>query len=523
MSIPTTVDPIAHTYNVLPYASRPFPQSHPARSAATARLFGLTPPDVKTARVLELGAASGGNLIPLAMQFPDATFVGIDLSEVQVAAGAARIETLKLENISLWRQSILDLSPDDGKFDYIICHGVYSWVPLAVRDAILRVSKENLADNGIAYISYNVFPGWRLRGALRDAMLFHVEGLLHPADKVRAARAFLAQLANATDANGPYGQMMRREAQLLTTYEDHYIAHEFLELNNDPCYVADFIRQARASGLEFLSEANLNGTIAETYGADSGKLLRDLSGNQMDRIEQYADFLTGRTFRQSLLVRQEQSPHLDRMLTPERLDRLHIALPNIHSIETIDDLHTIKDAHGRTLTTKHKGVRDCLSALAARYPQTVTIASLVAEIGGGGLATTELLPLVRDALFKMALIGMADLSVAAIEVSLAADDKPNALSMARLDAKAGQTWTTNARHEAVPLSLVQRAVLPDLDGTRGHAALIATVERCVADGQIQFQKDGELIETPEGVAIAIREHVASALAGLAKSGLLHAA
>jgi hypothetical protein len=135
----------------------------------------------------------------------------------------------------------------------------------------------------------------------------------------------------------------------------------------------------------------------------------------------------------------------------------------------------------------------------------------------------ELLQLLRDALFKMALIGMADLSVDPIKVSLAPEDRPLALSPARQDAKSGQTWTTNARHEPVQLNVVQCAVLPELDGTRGEAALIATVEQFVADGRIRFQKDGALIEAPDAVALAIREHIHSALAGLARSGLLHAA
>lgn len=518
-----TCDALARSYDVFPYASRPFPQSNPARTAATARLFGLSPPDVATARVLELGCASGGNIIPLAAQFPKATFVGVDLSGVQIAEGQARIGALSLGNITLKHQSILDVDAGAGRFDYIICHGVYSWVPEPVRKAILRIARHNLTDRGVAYISYNVYPGWRLRGALRDALLFHAEGIQDPAEQVRAGRAFLARLAEATDANGPYGQMLRREAQMLAAYEDHYIAHEFLELNNDPCHVADFIRGARGAGLEFLAEADLNGTIAENFGADAGKLLRDLSGNRMDRLEQYADFLTGRTFRQSLLVRQEQVPQLDRMLSPERIDRLHLAFPHLHSIETEGQTHTVRDAAGRTLVTSHTGVRDCLSALGSRYPQTSTVASLVADVCPVGSAATELAPLVRDALFKMAMIGMAGLSTVPVNVAAAPDERPEAFSLARLDAKSGQTWTTNTRHEAVALNVVQCALLPDLDGTRTQAALIATVERHVADGRIRFQKDGLPVETAGAIDNAIREHISSALEGLAKSGLLLAA
>ena len=219
----TTAQSIAQTYDDVPYDSRPFPQSHPARSAAIAKLFGLMPPSIRKGRILELGCAAGGNLIPMAAMFPDAQFLGVDLSGVQIEQGRDRIRQLDLSNIELRHQSIADLGERDGLFDYIICHGVYSWVPASVRDAIMRVSRENLCEQGIAYISYNVFPGWRLRGALRDAILFHVEGESDPRRKVAMARKMLNQLAEASDATTPYGQMLRKEVASFNEQQDHYL------------------------------------------------------------------------------------------------------------------------------------------------------------------------------------------------------------------------------------------------------------------------------------------------------------
>src|SRR4051794_35074498 len=113
----------------MPYESVPFPQTQPARLAAVAHVFSLAAPSPRTARVLELGCASGGNLIPLAAHYPEGEFVGVDLSQRQIDEGKARIERLGLKNIRLRQMSLMDLKPKDGTFDYIICHGVYSWVP----------------------------------------------------------------------------------------------------------------------------------------------------------------------------------------------------------------------------------------------------------------------------------------------------------------------------------------------------------------------------------------------------------
>ena len=160
------------SYDAVRYQSNPFPQSQPDRLAVVARLFGLQPALPSHANVLELGCASGGNLIPLAARYPDATFLGIDFLTVQVSAARRQIAAIGLTNIRIEQGDITNFSVAE-KFDYIICHGVYSWVPEATRAAILRLCRDGLSDHGVAYISYNTYPGWRLRQVVREAMLFH--------------------------------------------------------------------------------------------------------------------------------------------------------------------------------------------------------------------------------------------------------------------------------------------------------------------------------------------------------------
>ena len=50
---------------------------------------------------------------------------------------------------------------------------MYSWVPPDVQDAILRVCSRNLAPNGIAYVSYNTYPGWHVRMMAREMLVEH--------------------------------------------------------------------------------------------------------------------------------------------------------------------------------------------------------------------------------------------------------------------------------------------------------------------------------------------------------------
>ena len=155
-------------YEALPYSSMPFPQCQPTHLAALAALHSRCAPPVETARVLELGCASGGNLIPLAARLPNAAFEGVDLSVRHVEEGNSLVRALALRNVCIFQGDIAALDLSGREFDYVICHGVFSWTPAAVQEAIFRICAQNLSTNGVAYISYNVLPGWHLQLIVRD-------------------------------------------------------------------------------------------------------------------------------------------------------------------------------------------------------------------------------------------------------------------------------------------------------------------------------------------------------------------
>ena len=178
-------------YDAIPYSSHPFAQSHPDRLAAVARLFGLEAPVVDNCRVLELGCSMGGNLIAMAQKYPGARFLGIDSSSRQIADGWKVVDALQLKNAELKQLDILDVGDSLGEFDYIISHGVYSWVPPAVQNKMLDLCKRHLSANGVAYISYNTYPGWHVRGIVRDMMLYRGMQFNDPATRLAQAKSLV--------------------------------------------------------------------------------------------------------------------------------------------------------------------------------------------------------------------------------------------------------------------------------------------------------------------------------------------
>jgi SAM-dependent methyltransferase/methyltransferase-like protein len=515
-------------YNAIPYQSSAFPQSDPARLAGLARLFTLTPPPVETARILELGCASGGNLIPLAARHPKATVLGVDLTPRHVEEAQARIKALGLTNINIRQGDIGDIGAldlPDGGFDYIVCHGVYSWVPPNVREAILEIASAKLAPNGIAYVSYNVFPGWHMRGIVRDLMLFHAGDQGPPQDRIAKARWVLDNVAKITNAGSPYGAKLREEVEGLAKVQDSYILGEFLAADNAPCYFRDFNAAAEKHGLAFLCESDIESCLPENYGPEVANLIRTMSANQLVPLEQYIDFFMGRTFRQTLLVKKEQAPVIQRQITVERVRRLHLSGEvTLDTKESGKGKFVFRNGRGQTVTTSSEIVKRAIAAMSAAYPETRTVAQIVRGLALAGTPTdAKGVADIEGTLFNMVTAGMLKVSGLAVRVGSPKAVQPKVWPLARADAAAGKSWTTNPRHETAPLDAVTTVLAPLLDGTVGRDQLRLEVAAAVASGRLTITDD-KTKRPMTGAALdtAIAEHVELGLQRLAANALLEA-
>lgn len=500
-------------YDLLPYDSKPFAASQPARLGALLKLFGLEAAPMAKARVLELGCASGGNIIPHAARFPDATFVGVDLARTQVAAGRARIEKLGLKNIEILCKSFTEIGDELGTFDYIICHGVYSWVPKPVKDAILRVVRDRLSPLGVACISYNVLPGWRMMQPMRDAFLMAIPESHDLLGRAKMARDMLSFMADASPDKGPYGESLRNWAARIATLPDDYLAHEFLEDCNDPILVRDFAAAAGANGLGYLSECEISTMILENYDAKVAEGVRARCGNDLVASEQLLDLLTGRTFRQSLLVTNERLAKVNRALTPESLAGLHFVMPIGTAVRREGDSATLTLPDGRSISSHVKSVADMLEVMVNCLPGSSSFDDLTAKAEGDGRAALV------DALYRMALGGLFMLSSEPIGCATKAGARPRASAVVRVDAAAGAGITTSLRHETVALDPASRFILPLMDGKSDAKRFEEALITAARSGELTYSRDGQPVDEKD-LKVTIAEQVPALLNGLATTGLL---
>jgi SAM-dependent methyltransferase len=325
-----TVQPQLTSYDETPYPGMAYSQTHPAHLAALGTLFGLTPVSPDQCTVLELGCTDGGNLIPMAVAYPQSRFVGVDFSATQIEMGQSRIAALGLTNISLLHKNILEIGSDFGRFDYILAHGIYSWVPPDVRDALLAICSRNLAPQGIAYVSYNTYPGWHLFQPIREMLNYRLANVSGPQERIAIAIEILRGLVSEEGKRGDIAMLLPIGAATLwsrleTAPPDvisSILLHDILEETNYPVYFWQFYEHASRHGLQYLTESNFSMVVPNDLSDVAKAQIRTSSSSGVD-VEQYLDFYRGRLFRQTLLCHQDMQ--LDRTLRLARLRGLSIA------------------------------------------------------------------------------------------------------------------------------------------------------------------------------------------------------
>jgi SAM-dependent methyltransferase len=506
----------AETYDAVPYLSLPFARLHPSRIAAVATVLGLNPCPVGRARILEIGCATGGHLIPIAACHPQAEVVGLDISAKQIELGQARIARLGLGNITLQARSLTELGEADGHFDYIICHGVYSWIPEGLRSELMRVIGERLAPAGVAIVSFNVLPGWRLYQVVRDSMILHAGGKESHEDRTAWTRHLFEVMEKHAHTSTTYGQVWRKEAPRMSALPDFYLAHELFEDNNLPCTFTDFMAMADRHGLAYLAETRFAANIPENNGPELAAIARVFGQNEPVRTEQYIDIVTGRSFRESLLIRADQAATVHRQLDPERLADLHVTMTAGATLQDKDDGSVVLTYDTTEMELRDRGLVEALRQVLARRPATTALADLVPTTDWGADWRDEYLRLI----LKLFCNGGVDLRTDPILCTPKASRNPKAWTLAVDDALQNHKDTATLCQMLYELTPFGRFLLPLLDGTRSREALFEAVHMQALEGETTVSDASGPVTDPERLRDLCQTLLDRQLTSFAQAGLL---
>lgn len=484
-------------YDTLQYENLPFWMAHPDWMRTLGSLSGITSRPVDECRVLEIGCARGGHLIPLASLLPDAHFVGIDLAPSQIAGARDFAARLGLTNVRFEAMDVRDVPSEWGEFDYIICHGVYSWVPDDARRAILDVCARHLAQNGIAYVSYNTYPGWHARGMLRSMFALEVPPG-DPSERIAAARSFMEVLGERVPDTLPLKAWLDSELTLLSRLSDRYLYFEHLVDDNVPCYFTDFVKAANDAGLDYVTDAEILSVVPEQLGEDGARIIRERArgadrGAAHVESQQLLDLLTLRHFRRSLLVKKGSLVSHD--FDPERFASVRVANLSVNDdgdveLDLDDGIEVSIGDDGNFQVTSG----DPVAVLAPWH---------VARAGRHGLDVAELIVLVADQVghdcADRVLAWIRDgflegrLLVSTWKRPFADEtpERPVGFAVARAQASQPSSVVTNLRHEEVTLDDLERSLLVAMDGTRDRAALEKAARHDIDAGLVVVEIDDE--------------------------------
>lgn len=480
----------AGSYDELHYPSYVHPQTHPRRLAAVARLMGHTPPDVDRCRVLEIGCSNGSNLLPMAAALPGSTFVGIDLAATRIAEGAARAAACGLKNVELKAESLTTVGSSLGDFDYIVVHGVYSWVPEEIREATLALISQRLTPNGVAFVSFNVFPGWASRMLAGGIMRYFTRGEPRPGARAALAKRVLGELTALERGGDAFWEAgLKVERDRLDRSPDAYLFHEYFGGDHRIFYFHEVAAAAARHGLTWMGEAGgLGGLCLGAVKAPDPALF---PGFGIDGVEtqQYLDFATNRFFRQSLFTRADRPRWVEPR--PDALASTWVAAAARAERGGLDPRGAEPAAfqvEGRRVSEGRPLMKAALLVLGAAWPASTGVEDLL-ERSRARLGVTASDNADRDRralhtwLFQGILEGWVHLDPSPVRAVRTPGPFPVASPLVRLQATEGEV-VVNLRHEELTLDPLSRQILPLLDATRDRDQLEALVGPLPASGPL---------------------------------------
>lgn len=396
------------SYDRVAYPSFVFPQTSPHRLATKGMLYGMTPPDPKKGRCLDLGCGDGANLLLHAFDFPEGEFVGIDLSEPRIVEARIYAAELGLKNVTFHHEDVLKFSREEyGEFDYIIAHGLYSWVPDSVREKVRSSFGECLTENGIGYVSYNTYPGCHVREMLWRMMQFHTASIDEPKEKIEKALHFLATLRDTTP-DPEFQNILKAEIGQIIERRSGSVFHDDLSEMNKPFYFHEFINDINAKGLQYVCDIEPLAASTINMPPPVKALVESSSDDPMVR-EQYLDFAMWTRFRSSLVCRENIL--IERNPGPQILERFRLSSDvkpvseNPNMLDGVEESFAL--AYGGNFQVSIGPIKKLLLRLGDVHPRSIPFRELVRSIEKGssdkeveGLSE-KLLSLVRTGIVKI--------------------------------------------------------------------------------------------------------------------------
>lgn len=366
-------------YNKIHYEGVIAPNSFPDHLALCAIWHNSGHSPLQRFRFTELGCGDGANLLPLAFYHRDSTFIGIDSSESALKRAQEGARTIGLRNVQLLNKDICEIEPAElAPSDYIVVHGLYSWVTEDARNAILNICGKKLSNKGLAYISYNAQPGWATRSIVRETLRrsTKVQEASLEQKSEQATKIASQILDDLPSRDYAFAALLAEELERVRDGKPFYVFHEYLTEFNEGFWLRDFVGNARQYGLRYVGDAQ----FCRWEGQIPKDLRDELSQRDLDPIEQEetADLLCHRYFHASVLSRDGAPREI--MSHKDILERVSMATSLCAESDPFDLTEKVVERfienHGQVVTLDTAITKAAVVLLAAQWPAGMKLEAL---------------------------------------------------------------------------------------------------------------------------------------------------
>jgi SAM-dependent methyltransferase len=256
----------------------------------------------------ELGCGQGFTANMLAASNPQGRFYAADFNPAHVANARELSSTARLDNLTLLENSFAELAQgrvEVPELDFIVMHGIYSWVTPENRRHLVNFIGRHLKPGGIAYLTYNALPGWSTAAPLQRLALEYASAHPNTRDvQVEETRAFINRMI---DTKAGYfaantGVILKNRLENWRTAKPCYLAHEYMNECWQALYHADVARDLRQAKLEFAGSVILGLAFPEMMLTKEQLALLDTIPGVTGR-ETVKDFMMNTAFRADVFVR----------------------------------------------------------------------------------------------------------------------------------------------------------------------------------------------------------------------------
>lgn len=492
-----------------------------------AKLYGIPAKAPAESRVLEIGCGSGLNLIAQASRLPQANFVGLDIDAGQIEKANAYKEELQLSNCNFHNMSVEEAEFSES-FDYIICHGLFAWVPQKTQQAIIALCHQYCAENGVIYISYNALPGWFLRGVISDH-LRRADNAQAPIElRISNARGLLDEMRNELgfDVGTEDQERVKRELENCSAHSDAFVMHELLNPATRGFHFRQFMALLEEAGFQYLAEA-LPGRMREwRYDEMSEEIdlaeVRNKNASLVEK-EQQMDHLFPQSFRGTLLVKghHKRRDVADMSVVWDWYVSTHL-VPLSEKPDLVSNKEEIFCASSNVSTEVGAPIlKAAFVRLRERWPSALHAEELFEHALhlSGAEDAKETRRYLAAELVRYFLANMVDFHSNELRCSHVLTEKPFVHAYARCHAGRGD-WVVTERHEYYVMNPFEALLLPLCDGTHTVAELVEKMTERVVDTDLTPKVDGKPIEDSGEVESLVAEHVKTTLEVFAERGLL---